>query len=90
MMVFKTDLSVFGIKILILLIFQNMKTILIFFGSKGYEKSKQRLYLSAKNYFDKIISYSEEDIEPSFYNANIKIFSQRRVGGIGYGNHILF
>lgn len=59
-----------------------MKTVLIFFGSKEYSQSKERLSLSAKDYFDEVIAYGESDIDPQFYRSNIKIFSERR--GWGY------
>ena len=59
-----------------------MKKVLIFFGSRGYEKVKRRLCKSAVKYFDEIIAYSEEDIDKEFYISNIKIFQHWR--GWGY------
>lgn len=59
-----------------------MKKILIYFGSKGYEKSKERLYKSAEGYFDEIISYGEEDIDEQFYLSNRDLFNDVR--GFGY------
>lgn len=59
-----------------------MKKVLIFFGSKGYEHSRARLYESAKGYFDKIISYGEEDIDKQFYISNRDLFNDVR--GFGY------
>lgn len=59
-----------------------MKKVLIYFGSRGYEASRQRLYLNAKDHFHLVIAYGEEDIDPAFYSAHEKIFSHLR--GWGY------
>lgn len=58
-----------------------MKKVLIFFGSKGYEQAKTRLYESAIAHFDEIIAYGEEDIDREFYISNIKIFQYQRGWG---------
>jgi hypothetical protein len=59
-----------------------MKQVLITFGTNEYIQSKNRLFQSAKSYFDKIILYDEGDIDKQFYTANLKIFRERR--GWGY------
>jgi hypothetical protein len=59
-----------------------MKKVLICFGSVEYQFSIERLLSSAKDYFDELIIYRENDIDINFYNQNIEIFKHRR--GLGY------
>jgi hypothetical protein len=55
---------------------------LIVFGSEDYKFAKQSLVESAAPYFDHCFSFSKEDIEEEFYQANSKILDQKR--GAGY------
>lgn len=58
------------------------RTVLISFGSRGYEGVLARLKESARDFFDEIILYSEEDIDRQFYISNCRIFQLCR--GWGY------
>lgn len=59
-----------------------MKKKLILFGTDSYKNAMNSLIKSSNNYFDECFSFSDKDIDSSFFDSNRVILTQSR--GAGY------